>query len=58
MGIEETDLIPLITASEFAWNNRDLKSLTSETFVQEFEIAKITLKLSFSMRPKGSSSNN
>ena len=29
MDIEQTDLIPLITSTEFAWKNRDLKSLTS-----------------------------
>lgn len=34
-----------------------MQDLQSETFIQELEIAKISLMISFSMRPKESSSN-
>ena len=55
--IEEVDMVSMVEAQDFDWSSRKLENLISETFVQEFEVAKINLTISFSMRPKESSSN-
>lgn len=56
--VEQVNLPALVNDNvEFAWEASELKNLQSETFIHELEIAKISLIISFSMRPRDSSSN-
>jgi vacuolar protein sorting-associated protein 13A/C len=57
-NIDQVNLAELVNDNVlFAWESSELNNLQSETFIQELEIAKISLIISFAMRPRDSSSN-